>query len=316
MLQYSNNSSLEPSMSIAIFGSINMDLVVRAARIPAPGETILGTDFVTVPGGKGANQAVAVAQLGGGAHLLGAVGDDGFGHQLCDSLAGYGVNIAHVRRIPGASGVALITVDDRGENSIVVASGANMRMQHEILDSVAHVLAGCTHILLQLEIPLELVTATLQLARRYGVTTILDPAPAPRMILPSELYQHTDIITPNEHETYQLTDIMPDSDERTQAAANILHARGATHVIIKRGAHGAYWSHAGSALSVPAVPVVVVDTVAAGDCYNGALACALARGEPMPAAMRYAAAAAAIAVTRRGAQHAMPTAAEVDALLR
>lgn len=302
-------------MSIAIFGSINMDLVVRAAHIPAPGETILGSDFVTVPGGKGANQAVAVARLGGDAHLIGAVGDDGFGNQLCASLSGYGVSIAQVRRLPGASGVALITVDDTGQNSIVVASGANMRMQHEILDSVEQVLATCTHLLVQLEVPLELVVATLQLAKRRGVTTVLDPAPAPTAPLPDELYQYADIITPNEHETHQLTGIVPDSATQARAAADILHARGAAHVIIKRGAQGAFWSHAGQTLSVPAVPVAVVDTVAAGDCYNGALACALARGEHMPSAMQYAAAAAAIAVTRRGAQGAMPTATEVSALL-
>lgn len=302
-------------MSITIFGSINMDLVVRATRIPAPGETILGSDFVTVPGGKGANQAVAVAQLGGGALLAGAVGNDGFGSQLCASLTKYGVNIDHVQRLTGASGVALITVDDRGENSIVVASGANTRMQHDILDAVDQLLAHSTHALCQLEVPYELVLAALQLAKWRGVTTILDPAPAPTHPLASEFYQYTDIITPNEHETFLMTGIMPSDDSQARAAAQQLHERGATHVIIKRGAQGALWSHAGHTLAVPAFQVAVVDTVAAGDCYNGALACALARGEPMPMAMRYAAAAAAIAVSRRGAQSSMPTHAEVMALL-
>lgn len=302
-------------MSIAIFGSINMDLVVRAAHIPVPGETIIGSDFVTVPGGKGANQAVAVARLGGTALLVGAVGNDGFGTQLTASLTEYGVDVSHVQRLDGASGVALITVDDRGENSIVVASGANMRMQHAILDDVEQVLAQSTHALFQLEVPYELVLAGLQLAKRRGIFTILDPAPAPTQPLAAEFYTYADIVTPNESETLQLTGILPSDDASAQAAAQRLHARGAQHVIIKRGAQGVLWSHAGQSLQVPAVQVAVVDTVAAGDCYNGALACALARGERMPDALRYAAAAAAISVTRRGAQSAMPTHAEVAVLL-
>ena len=302
-------------MGIAIFGSINMDLVVRAPHIPAPGETILGSDFVTVPGGKGANQAVAVAQLGGDATLIGAVGDDAFGNELSTSLQRYGVNVQYVQRIQGSSGVALITIDERGENSIVVASGANMRMSSAILDHVDLTLAQSSHLLCQLEVSYELVIAAMQLAKRRGVTTILDPAPAPTSTLPAEFYAAADIITPNEQETYQLTGILPSDETNARAAAQRLHERGATHVIIKRGAHGVLWSHAGQTLAVPAFKVAVVDTVAAGDCYNGALACALARGEAMPSALRYAAAAAAIAVTRHGAQQAMPRHAEVMTLL-
>lgn len=302
-------------MGIAIFGSINMDLVVRAPHIPAPGETILGSDFVTVPGGKGANQAVAVAQLGGDATLIGAVGDDAFGNELSTSLQRYGVNVQYVQRLQGSSGVALITIDERGENSIVVASGANMRMSSAILDHVDLTLAQSSHLLCQLEVSYELVIAAMQLAKRRGVTTILDPAPAPTSTLPAEFYAAADIITPNEQETYQLTGILPSDETNARAAAQRLHERGATHVIIKRGAHGVLWSHAGQTLAVPAFKVAVVDTVAAGDCYNGALACALARGEAMPSALRYAAAAAAIAVTRHGAQQAMPRHAEVMTLL-
>lgn len=302
-------------MGIAIFGSINMDLVVRAPHIPAPGETILGSEFVTVPGGKGANQAVAVAQLGGDATLIGAVGDDAFGNELSTSLQRYGVHVQHVQRIQGSSGVALITIDERGENSIVVASGANMRMSSAILDHVDHTLTQSSHLLCQLEIPYELVIAALQLAKRRGVTTILDPAPVPTRPLPAEYYAAADIITPNEQETYQLTGILPSDETNARAAAQRLHERGATHVIIKRGAHGVLWSHAGQTLVVPAFKVAVVDTVAAGDCYNGALACALARGDDMPHALRYAAAAAAISVTRHGAQQSMPRHAEVMTLL-
>lgn len=302
-------------MSIAVFGSINMDLVVRSPHIPVPGETILGSDFVAVPGGKGANQAVAAAQLGLPVQLIGAVGDDGFGQQLRQSLRDYTVDISHVQTIRGASGVALITVDDKGENTIVVASGANMRMTAGILDAVALALGDAKSLLLQLEVPHDLVLTAAHLAKRRKLTVILDPAPAPQKPLPLELYTLADIITPNENETLALTGIAPVDDASTVAAANVLHQRGATHVVIKRGAHGVVWSHAGQQQIVPAFVVPTIDTVAAGDCYNGALAVALHDGMQMAVALRFAAASAAITVTRRGAQSAMPNRSEVLQLL-
>ena len=302
-------------MSIAVFGSINMDLVVRSPHIPVPGETILGSDFVTVPGGKGANQAVAAAQLGLPVHLIGAVGDDGFGQQLRQSLRDYTVDITHVQTIRGASGVALITVDDKGENTIVVASGANMRMTAGILDAVALALDDCKSLLLQLEIPYDLVLTAAHLAKRRNLMVILDPAPAPKKPLPAELYALADIITPNENETLALTGIAPVDDASAAAAAQLLHHRGAQHVVIKRGAQGVVWSYAGQQQIIPAFVVPAVDTVAAGDCYNGALAVALHDGMLMPVALRFAAASAAIAVTRRGAQSSMPNRREVLALL-
>ncbi len=302
-------------MSIAVFGSINMDLVVRSPHIPVPGETILGSDFVTVPGGKGANQAVAAAQLGLPVHLIGAVGDDGFGQQLRQSLRDYTVDITHVQTIRGASGVALITVDDKGENTIVVASGANMRMTAGILDAVALALDDCKSLLLQLEIPYDLVLTAAHLAKRRNLMVILDPAPAPKKPLPAELNALADIITPNENETLALTGIAPIDDASAAAAAQVLHQRGAQHVVIKRGAQGVVWSYAGQQQIIPAFVVPAVDTVAAGDCYNGALAVALHDGMLMPVALRFAAASAAIAVTRRGAQSSMPNRREVLALL-
>ncbi|RLT24643.1 MAG: ribokinase [Chloroflexi bacterium] len=302
-------------MSIAVFGSINMDLVVRSPHIPVPGETILGSDFVTVPGGKGANQAVAAAQLGLPVHLIGAVGDDGFGQQLRQSLRDYAVDITHVQTIRGASGVALITVDDKGENTIVVASGANMRMTPGILDAVALALDDSKSLLLQLEVPYDLVLTAAHLAKRRNLMVILDPAPAPQKPLPAELYALADIITPNENETLALTGIAPVDDASAAAAANVLHQRGAQHVVIKRGAQGVVWSHAGQQQIIPTFVVPAVDTVAAGDCYNGALAVALHDGMLMPVALRFAAASAAIAVTRRGAQSSMPNRREVLALL-
>jgi ribokinase len=298
---------------IVVFGSINMDLVVRSAHIPVPGETILGSDFVTVPGGKGANQAVAAAKLGAPTRLVGAVGNDAFATPLQQSLQEYGVDTTHVMSINGASGVALITVADSGENSIVVASGANMHLGHSSLDAVATALTGADTLLLQLEIPLELVIAAAQMARRRGVRVILDPAPA--RALPGELLRNVDVVTPNESETAILTGILPTDEAHCQAAYQALQAQGASAVIIKRGAQGAWWSDGKDQLQVPAFSVPTVDTVAAGDCYNGALAVALREQMPLAQAMRFAAASAAISVTRRGAQQSMPTRAEVANLL-
>ncbi len=300
---------------IVVFGSINMDLVVRAPHIPQPGETILGHDFVTVPGGKGANQAVAAARLGAPTRLVGAVGTDAFAEPLRHSLQSNGVDITAVTVIAGASGVALITVDDASENSIVVASGANMAIDHGILDTVAVALAGADTLLLQLEIPLELVIAAAHMARTRGVRVILDPAPAPATNLPDDLLKHVDIITPNESETAIICGIRPDDDFACAQAAQALLQRGVGAVLIKRGAHGAYWCDPRQELLVPPVKVHAIDTVAAGDCYNGALAFALGQSPDIATAMRFAGASAAISVTRRGAQQSMPYHAEVVQLL-
>ena len=302
-------------MSVVIFGSINMDLVARAARIARPGETILGTDFRTVPGGKGANQAVAVARLGGHACLIGAVGDDGFGRDSLTSLTSYGVDTAGVMTSPGATGVALILLDAQGENSITVISGANTRLTHTHLDVVAAALDGATHLLLQLEIPMELVIAAAQMARARGVTVILDPAPAPTSGIPAELYGACDVITPNETETYLLTGIDPVDAAQCAHAAQVIHQHGTNDVIIKRGAQGVYWSHAGEGMLVPGFVVPVVDTVAAGDCFNGALAVALTEAMGMAAALRFAAASAALSVTKPGAQPSIPSRVDVEAFL-
>ncbi|MFZ9859396.1 MAG: ribokinase [Roseiflexaceae bacterium] len=303
-------------MRIVVFGSINMDLVVRAPHIPTPGETILGSDFVMVPGGKGANQAVAAARLGAHVYMVGAVGDDGFGPQLRQSLADAGVDITYVRQSDAASGVALITVDDKGENSIVVASGANMRLPADILDSLDLALQQANILLLQLEVPLDLVITAARLAKKRGVMVILDPAPAPAKPLPVELMQSIDVITPNESETIALTGIQPDDIEHTLQAATTLHQLGVPNVIIKRGGQGVLWSNGNKSIAQPAFVVPVVDTVAAGDSFNGSLATALAEQQYWGDALRFAAASAAISVTRSGAQQAMATRSEVVDLLR
>jgi ribokinase len=303
-------------MRVVIFGSINMDLVAHAARIARPGETILGNDFRTIPGGKGANQAVAVARMGGTAHMCGAVGDDGFGRDSIASLASYGVDTSGVVISPGATGVALILLDAQGENSITVVSGANMRLTHAHLDIVAAALNDATHLLLQLEIPMELVIAAAQMARARGVTVILDPAPAPKTGIPAELYRACDVITPNATETVLLTGINPSNVSQCAKAAQVLHQRGTPEVIIKRGAQGVYWSHAGQGLEVPGFVVPVVDTVAAGDCFNGALAVGLSEKMAMHSALRFAAASAALSVTKTGAQPSIPQRTEVEIFLQ
>jgi len=304
-----------PPMSIVVFGSINMDLVVRTPHIPIPGETILGSDFVMVPGGKGANQAVAAARLGAEVRMIGAVGTDAFGPQLRQSLTDYGVKTHGIRESDTASGVALITVDNRGENSIVVASGANMRLPADILDALDVALNGAAVLLLQLEIPLEYVMTAAHLAKKRGVMVILDPAPAPTQPLPDALLHAVDVITPNESETYALTGIQPNDVAQALRAAQWFHDHGVPMVVIKRGGQGVVWSNRTQTLTVPAFRVPVVDTVAAGDSFNGSLATALAEAQSWPDALRFAAASAAISVTRRGAQQSMASRAEVLELL-
>ncbi|MBM4414270.1 MAG: ribokinase, partial [Chloroflexi bacterium] len=278
-------------------------------------ETILGSDFVMVPGGKGANQAVAAARLGADVHMIGAVGTDAFGPQLRQSLAENGVKTHGVRQSDTASGVALITVDTHGENSIVVASGANMHLPADILDTLDAALNGATVLLLQLEIPMEYVITAAHLAKKRGVMVILDPAPAPTQPLPDALLRAVDVITPNESETYAVTGIQPSDVTHALRAAQWFHDQGVPTVVIKRGGHGVVWSNRTQTLDVPAFRVPVVDTVAAGDAFNGSLATALAEAQAWPDALRFAAVSAAIAVTRRGAQQSMASRAEVSQFL-
>ena len=300
-------------MTIVVFGSINMDLVVRAARLPAPGETLAGSDFATLPGGKGANQAVACARLGAVTRMVGAVGDDVFGIALRDGLAAEGVDVVAVAARTGPSGVALIQIDARGQNTIIVVPGANATVADADLAALDLALADASILLLQLEIPIASVLAAARLAHARGVVVILDPAPA--QVLPAELYPLIDIITPNETEAAALVGFAVDDAAAAARAADVLHARGAVRVVLKRAQYGLFWSDGGERGHVPAFAVDVVDTVAAGDACNGALAAALAGGVPFAEALRWGAAGGALAVTRRGAQAAMPRRAAVVAMV-
>lgn len=280
--------------SIVVVGSLNMDLVVRAPRLPAPGETVAGSDFSTSPGGKGANQAVAAARAGGRVRMIGAVGDDGFGADLVGALDAAGVDTGRVRRVPGPSGVALISVDDAAENTIVVVGGANAALTDlDAADRAA--ITSADLLLLQLETPLPTVTAAARLAAAAGVPVLLNPSPV--RPLPAELLAAVHILVVNEDEGAALGDIRP----------------GGGHVITTLGAAGArYRGPAGDAAAVPP-PVRPVDTTGAGDAFTGALAVAWCRGATPAQALRRACAAGALATTRPGA--GAPAAAEVDRLL-
>ena len=295
---------------IVVVGSINMDLVARTRHIPVPGQTVTGTGFETTPGGKGANQAVAAARLGYPVRMVGMVGEDVFGQALLDHLGGAGVGTAAVVRVEGPSGVALITVAENGDNSIVVVPGANGKMTPEAVERQAGLIRSAGMVLCQLELPMETVAHTLAICAEAGVPVMLDPAPA--AALPEAVWGQATWFTPNESEAAVY---LGAGAEAENLAAQLLD-RGLRGVVLKRGKDGAYVAEAsGKAAWVRSFEVEAVDTVAAGDCFNGAFAVALMEGNDPWAAARFANAAAAIAVTRKGAQASMPSRAEVEAFL-
>ncbi|MGW0363457.1 ribokinase [Streptomyces sp. NPDC002990] len=292
--------------AIAVLGSTNMDLVAYVPRAPRRGETVTGRAFRTVPGGKGANQAVAAARCGGEVVMIGAVGSDEFGVRLRSALTAAGVETTALRTVEGASGTAHITVDDEGGNSIIVIPGANAQVTGLAAGDEA-LIAAAGSLLLQLELPMSAVLAGARAARAHGVRTVLTPAPA--RPLPAELLAATDLLVPNEHEAAALTGL---SDPYRAAEALL---RDVPEVVVTLGAAGALYAARGQEpLTVPAPRVRAVDTTAAGDTFVGALAVALGEGRPMPGALAWASAAAALSVQRPGAQDSMPTRAETDAL--
>jgi ribokinase len=301
-------------MSIVVFGSINMDLVSRIPRLPAPGETLRGSDFFTVPGGKGANQAAACARLGAITRMIGRVGGDVFGSSLRVSLENLGVDVTGVTTSPGPSGVAFIHVNDCGENSIVIIPGANGKVGESDLERLDSALIGADILLMQLEIPLDVVIAAARRAHSCGIRVMLDPAPVSS--LPDELYNLTDLLTPNETECAALVGFPVIDIPLAEHAAGILLKRGVKQVIIKMGERGAYLHDGKSSELVSAFRVEAVDTTAAGDAFNGALAVALGKYMVLREAVRFANAAGAISTTRHGAQPSMPTAAEVEEFLK
>ncbi|MBE9094100.1 ribokinase [Tychonema sp. LEGE 07203] len=302
-------------MTIIVFGSINIDLVAKTPRLPQPGETIIGSNFFTAGGGKGANQAVAAARLGTSTHLIGRVGNDKFAEKLLTDLQSYGVNTDNIFVDKNShSGVAIIAVDDRGQNNIIVIPGANNNVGEADIERLQKLLRKSTSLLLQLEIPLEVVLKAARVAGEAGVRVILDPAPAVED-LPIELYRLIDIITPNEVEAGQLVGFRVNDTETAVAAAKKLQERGVENVIVKLGDRGAVAVTADETFFVPAFAVEAIDTVAAGDAFNGGLACALDAGRSLLEAVRWGAAAGALCTTKAGAQVAMCDRATFDDFL-
>jgi ribokinase len=293
---------------VAVVGSLNLDLVVRVARLPGPGETVSGDDVFRNPGGKGANQAVAAARLGRRVAMVGCVGDDDAGRDLLGSLAADAVDTSQVRVVNGVpSGTALITVSEFGENQIVVSPGANARLTPDDVAAAGPALAAAAVTLLQLEVPLETVAAA---ARAATGTVVLNPAPV--RALPQALLGEVDVLVPNRVELAQLAGgPLPETVEAAVALAGRLAARA---VVVTLGADGALVVEHGQASHVPAVPVTAVDTTAAGDAFCGGLADALATGATLQDAARRAVRVAAAACLHRGAQASLPTPAELRAL--
>lgn len=303
-------------MSIVTFGSVNVDIVAYCQRLPCPGETVHGDRYVMALGGKGANQAVAVARLGGESSLIGRIGADAFGDMARKRLSEFGVSIATVETDPvNPTGIAAIGVDAAAENCITVIGGANMAVDESDVGRAALVLGKAKVLLLQLETPLRAGLAAAARTRAGGGLVILDPAPAPVDGLPREVFPQVDVMTPNETETEALVGVRPSDPKQAAEAARKLNDCGLPIAVVKMGARGVYVRGRGVEGFMPCFKVVAVDTVAAGDCFNGGLAYALARGDGLMDAVRFAAACGAMATTRPGASDAAPTLAEVEALM-
>lgn len=299
---------------IIVFGSINLDLVTKTPRLPIAGETLQGSEFFTAAGGKGANQAVAAARLGATTHLVGRLGDDQFGRQLLSGLRAEGIETAGILVDAGATGVAVITVDDAGENNIIIVAGANGRVCQQDVERLSPLLPGAAALLLQFEIGMPAVLAAAQAAHRAGIQVILDPAPA--QDIPPELYSLVDIITPNEVEAAQLVGLAVDGQEGAYQAAFELRRRGVKVAIVKLGDRGVVCATSTESFYIPAFSVAAVDTVAAGDAFNGGLAVALAEGYCLREAVTWGTAAGALTATKAGAQPALPDLATLEAFLK
>lgn len=298
---------------IVVVGSANTDMILKCERLPKPGETILGGEFAMAAGGKGANQAVAAARLGGEVTFVARLGRDWMGDQALANYRAENINCDFITRDDRASsGVALIMVDRAAENLIGVAPGANSALMPEHVAQAESAIRDAGVLVVQLEIPLETVAAAIRFARQHAVRIILNPAPA--RALPDEMLQDV-IITPNETEAAILTGQSVTTPTQIESAARALLARGVRAVVITLGERGALWATRAQMQIVPAFRVQAVDTTAAGDAFNGGLAVALARGEEMAAAIRYASAVAALSVTRFGAQPSLPSRVEVDDFL-
>ena len=304
-------------MNIVVVGSLNMDLVVRMPQIPRPGETLLGGIFRTFPGGKGANQAVAAARLGAHVTMIGCVGNDSFGQEMRATLAREGIDAGHILVHPDeATGVALIQVDAQGQNSIAVASGANFRLTGADVEKAMQTIGEFDALVMPLETPLDTIYAAAEIAARRGAKVLLNPAPA--QVLKRDLLELVDVLLPNEHEIALMSGIPSQSVADSRRAAENLLLLGPRNLLVTLGSRGALFfdGKANQETLIPACPVQAVDTTAAGDCFVGALAVGLCEGKSLLAAAEFASAAAALSVTRAGAQPSLPRREEVEQFMR
>jgi ribokinase len=303
------------SRKIVVVGSSNTDMIIKLDRLPQPGETVLGGDFSTAAGGKGANQAVAAARAGGNVTFVARVGDDMFGRLAVEQFAADGIDVRHVIEDSDApSGVALIFVDRNGENSIAVASGANAHLTPVDALSARDAVRDAQIMITQLETPIETVRAAVVLASEYGVPVILNPAPA--QSLGADILRHVSVLTPNETEAELLTGVKVSTTADAEAASEKLASMGVEAIVMTLGARGAFVFNADHSELIAGFAVQAVDTTAAGDVFNGALAVALAKETPLLEAVHFANAAAALSVTKLGAQPSAPTLDEIEEFLR
>lgn len=301
-------------MKIIVFGSINVDFIARVLHFPIPGETVIGYDFQNLPGGKGANQAVACAKLEAEVMMIGCVGSDIFGDNIITELKNSGVDVSLISRNNRVStGIALITINKTGENNIIIIPGANRKIGENELMILEDALEKADILLLQLEIPIDTVLQAAILGKEKKVTVILDPAPAQKF--PEELLRLVDIFTPNEIETASLVGFNIDSWDKASEAAHIFLQKGVKQSIIKLGNRGAFLANQKFEQIYPSVPVEAIDTIGAGDAFNGALAVALNEGKTINEAVQWGNAAGAFAATKKGTQTAMPSRSELMVML-
>lgn len=299
---------------ILVIGSINIDLVVNTPRHPVPGETILGNHFETFPGGKGANQAIAAARLGGNVQLVGRIGFDNFGQLLLSNLKHNQVNTNTVLKVDQPTGTALITVDQKGQNSIIVVPGANASLTKQDIEDLKDVIKEAKIVVLQLEIPLEVVIHAVDIAYQAGVTILLNPAPA--TLIPIDTLRKATFIIPNESELAILSGKEINSFSDCRQAANTLFKAGCEQIILTRGEQGAHYLTQDNQIFVPPFKVPVVDTTAAGDAFIGGFAVALANEVDLHTALLHASAAGALAVTKAGAQTSLPDKTALERFLQ
>ena len=295
--------------NICVIGSLNMDLVVNVDTMPKPGQTIIGSNFKEVPGGKGANQAVAMARLNGNVSMIGKVGEDGFGQTLINSLKNDKVDTTYIQTSKGATGVALITVDKNAQNYIVVSPGANFEVKEDDIDNNIEAIKNSDIVVLQLETPLNTIKYALNKAKELNKYTILNPAPAVK--LDDEIIKNVDLLTPNETELEIISGVSIETEEDIQKAAQIMIEKGVKELIVTLGSKGSLYINKEKSMFKKAYKVEAVDTTAAGDSYTGALAVALSQDKGIEDAMDFASKVGALSVLKEGAQSSLPTLEDV-----